>query len=326
MKEPMITIRDLKTYFPIAGSREKQVVRAVDGVDLDIYKGEIIGLVGESGSGKSTLAYTVMGMYPNASGEVRYKGELLDLNSRKRSKQMKKELQIVFQDSGSSLNPSQTVGEIISLPLRVHNIVPKEQIDQQVAKLLTSIEMSPAYRFKLPTAMGGGQRQRISIARALACEPQVIILDEPTSALDVSVQAKIIHMLMKLQKEKELTYLFITHDLSLMRNIADRVAILYLGRICEIADAKEFYEKPLHPYTQMLLSSIPVLTDEEEAIKPQGIEIKGEIPSPVNVPSGCSFRLRCPYATEKCSQSVPPLRTVGENGHQVRCWKEDLYV
>lgn len=320
MAEPILSIRDLKTYFPVAGRRDA-VVRAVDGIDLDLYKGEILGLVGESGSGKSTLAYSVMGMYKNTTGRVIYKGEEIRLTGKRRPKHFKKDLQLVFQDPGSSLNPAQTVGEILSLPLAVHNIVPKAQRADYVAELLRSIELSPAYQYKLPSAMGGGQRQRVSIARALACEPEIMLLDEPTSALDVSVQAKIIQMLLTLQKQRDLTYLFITHDLSLMRNIADRVAILYLGRICELAPTADFFRAPRHPYTQMLLSSIPVVTAAEEAVKPRNVEIVGEVPSPVDVPSGCAFRVRCPYATERCAAEVPPLREAAP-GHLVRCVRE----
>lgn len=319
MTKPILSVRNLKTYFPVSSNYgEKTYVHAVDGVDLDVFKGEVLGLVGESGSGKSTLAYSVMGMYKNATGRIEYKGQKIDCFGKKRPKWFKKEVQLVFQDPGSSLNPSQTVGEILSLPLRVHHIMPKEGRKQRVEELLGQIEMSPAYQYKIPSAMGGGQRQRISIARALACEPEIMILDEPTSALDVSVQAKIIHMLMKMRRERELTYLFITHDLSLMRNIADRVAILYLGRICELAPAEEFFQNPVHPYTRMLLSSIPVLTEAEEAMKPEKMEIQGEIPSPVDVPCGCSFRTRCPYAGAECAKEVPVLKEIAP-GHFVRC-------
>lgn len=320
MVEPILSIRNLKTYFPVAG-RRGAVVRAVDDVDLDLYPGEILGLVGESGSGKSTLAYSVMGLYRNTTGQVIYKGQELDLAGKHRSKLFKKNLQLVFQDPGSSLNPAHTVGEILALPLKVHNIVPKAEIPQRVAELLRAIELPPAYQYKLPSAMGGGQRQRVSIARALACEPEVVLLDEPTSALDVSVQAKIIHMLLTQQKQRGLTYLFITHDLSLMRNIADRVAILYLGRICELAPTADFFRAPRHPYTQMLLSSIPVVTAAEEALKPKDVEIVGEVPSPVDAPSGCAFRVRCPYATEACAAGVPPMREIAP-GHFVRCLRE----
>jgi len=228
-------------------------------------------------------------------------------------------MQIVFQDPGSSLNPRRTIGDILEMPLRVHNMVRKgESIEKRVIELLDMVELPAHYRFKSPVTIGGGERQMVAIARALATEPSFMILDEPTSALDVSVQGKIINMLMRIQREFNLTYMFITHDLSLMRNVATRIAIMYLGKIAEVALATEFFEKPLHPYTQMLLSSIPVVSDEEERFKPSKIRSVGEIPSPVDVPPGCSFNTRCPFKTDRCLVEDPVMREI-EPGHFARC-------
>ena len=232
---------------------------------------------------------------------------------------LKKDLQIVFQDPGSSLNPRRSIGSIVEMPLRVHNMVRGgKALQKRVIELLDMVELPADYRFKSPTTIGGGERQMVAIARALATDPSFVILDEPTSALDVSVQGKIINMLMRLQKEFDLTYLFITHDLSLMRNVATRIAIMYLGKIAEVAPAVEFFERPLHPYTQMLLSSIPVLSVAEEALKPDKIHSVGEIPSPVDIPPGCSFNTRCPLTTDVCFVEDPVMREV-DPGHFVRC-------
>lgn len=275
----ILKISHLKQYFP-AGKRngEKLFVKAVDDVSLEVHRGEVIGLVGESGSGKSTIAYSVVGMYEPTAGEILFEGQ--HVGKKNRPMQMKKDMQIVFQDPGSSLNSQQTIEEILELPLKVHKLCKNSQErEQRVKELLAMVELPENYRYKSPASIGGGEKQMVAIARALATEPKFMILDEPTSALDVSIQAKIINMLLKLQKEKNLTYLFITHDLSLMRNIADRVAILYLGKIAEVASAETFFRNPDHPYTQMLISSIPVISEEEEKLKPAKVESRGEIPS-----------------------------------------------
>lgn len=318
--QPIMSIKNLKTYFNIGKKNGKPIfVKAVDDVSFDIMPGEVVGLVGESGSGKSTIAYTVMGMYPPTSGDVFFDGKRLDIRKNRRPMQLRKDIQIVFQDPGSSLNPHQTVEQILELPLKVHNLCSgKEAMRRKVTELLDMVELPKNYMFKTPGAMGGGERQMISIARALASEPRMIILDEPTSALDVSIQAKIINMLLALQKEKGLTYLFITHDLSLMRNISTRVAILYLGRIAEIAPTEDFFRIPRHPYTQMLLSSIPVVSEEEEALKPARVESIGEIPSPVDIPPGCSFHQRCYAALAECSSIDPEMHCIAKD-HYVRC-------
>lgn len=315
----ILQLNHVKQYFPAGKGQDGQklFVKAVDDVSLEIRRGEVIGLVGESGSGKSTIAYSVIGMYEPTAGEIHFEGR--KLNKKNRSMQMKKDMQIVFQDPGSSLNPHQTIAEILELPLKVHQIgTTKTERLERVKELLAMVELPENYMYKSPASIGGGEKQMVAIARALATDPKFMILDEPTSALDVSIQAKIINMLLKLQKEKNLTYLFITHDLSLMRNIAHRVAILYLGKIAEIAPAETFFRKPEHPYTQMLISSIPVISQEEEMLKPVKVESTGEIPSPVNIPPGCSFHLRCPYVMDQC-KGVDPDMIPREKGHLVRC-------
>lgn len=319
----ILVARKLIKHFPINRSslfkRDWVTVKAVDGIDFSLTKGECLGLVGESGSGKSTTAYMVSGIYGPTSGELRYKGKDIARPAVNRPKSLKKDIQIIFQDPGSSLNPRRSISDILEMPLHVHNQVKRgESMNRRIIDLLDQVELPASYRFKSPATIGGGERQMVAIARALATDPSFIILDEPTSALDVSVQAKIINMMMRLQKQFDLTYLFITHDLSLMRNVATRIAIMYLGKIAEIALAADFFETPLHPYTQMLLSSIPVLTKAEIALKPDKIHSVGEIPSPVNVPSGCSFNTRCPLKQERCFIDDPVMREI-KQGHFVRC-------
>jgi len=311
----ILTVKNLKKYF----ITQQGIVKAVNDINFSIKEGEIFGLVGESGSGKSTVAYTIAGSYQPTEGEITYRNQGISNESKKRPKELKKEIQIVFQDPGTSLNPARNIYQILELPLKVHSIVKnrKDRIEK-VKELLKMVELPEDYIYKYPQMIGGGERQMISIARALATDPSLILLDEPTSALDVSIQAKIINMLIKFQKDFNLSYLFITHDLSLMRNVASSVAIMYLGKICENASSSEFFRNPLHPYTQMLLSSIPVLTDEEERLKPKKIKSTGEIPSPVNIPPGCSFHSRCPKKMDICSIEDPVMVEVTK-GHFVRC-------
>jgi len=311
----ILKIEKLKKYFHIGKDKKGPIyVRAVDGVTLSIKYGETLGLIGESGSGKSTIAYTVVGMYRPTSGQILFKGKNIGMEASRRSLSSKKEIQIVFQD----LNPRQTIEQILGLPFRIHTQTPKRQLRERMVELLEKVELSPDYLYKSPPSIGGGEKQMVAIARAMASNPSLIVLDEPTSALDVSVQAKIINKLIDLQKEMNLSYLFITHDLSLMRNVADRIAIMYLGKICEVAESVTFFEKPLHPYTQMLISSVPVITEEEENLKPKKVVSTGEIPSPVNIPPGCSFHLRCPYKMPICSKVDPEIIEVYP-GHIVRC-------
>lgn len=315
MLEEILTVHDLRKYF-----RTRQgTVRAVDKISFSVNRGETLGLVGESGSGKTTVAHTLVGIYRPTGGSAIFKGQSINKVCGERSRALKKEIRIVFQDPGSSLNPRWSIRQILELPLKVHRLhCGADRMDRMV-ELLRMVELPPEeYLYKYPAAIGGGEKQMVAIARALATNPSFVALDEPTSALDVSVQAKIINLLLRLQKKLNLTYLFITHDLSLMRNMASRVAIMYLGKICEVAPTVDFFQKPLHPYTRMLLSSIPVISDEEEKLKPGRVISRGEIPSPVNVPPGCSFHLRCPEKVAICGK-VDPVMQIVEEGHFVRC-------
>lgn len=314
-KERFLEIKGLKKYFPL---KDGKVVKAVDNVSLELHRGETLGLVGESGSGKSTIAYVLVGMYEATDGDMIYKDVNIAKTGLHRTKGQKGEIQIVFQDPGSSLNAKRTVGQSLMVPIEIHSQLTKEQRIAKSKELLEEVGLPAEFFDKYPRTLGGGERQLISVARALATDPDLIILDEPTSALDVSIQAKVISKLIELQKEKNLAYLFITHDLSLMRNVADRVAILYLGRLCEQAPAADFFEKPLHPYTQMLLSSIPVATADEEEMKPVKILSEGEIPSPVNVPPGCAFHMRCRDRLPICDKEQPCMKEVSP-GHLVCC-------
>jgi oligopeptide/dipeptide ABC transporter ATP-binding protein len=320
MTDDILMVKNLKKYFVIDHrglvKREPITVKAVDGISFSVREGETFGLVGESGSGKSTVAYIAVGMYQPTQGTIYFQGHDLFADNRDRPLALKKEIQIVFQDPGSSLNPRRTIQQILELPLRIHQ--PDKDRVEEVVRLLDMVDLPPEYMPRYPQMLSGGEKQIVAIARALATNPSLVILDEPTSALDVSVQGKIINILIRLQREFNLTYLFITHDLSLMRNVAARVAIMYLGKICEVAEAGEFFQDPKHPYTQMLLSSIPVVSEEEEQLKPEKVVSRGEIPSPVNIPSGCSFHSRCPYKMEICTSIDPTMVNIG-GGHTVRC-------
>lgn len=315
--EYVLEVTDLKKYFPVRGEKA-QFVKAIDGINFRLKAGETLGLVGESGSGKSTTAYNVIGMEEMTGGQVLFKGQDISMPLAKRSLELKKEIQIVFQDPGTSLNPQRNIYDILSLPLKVHKVCGAGEYVKYVARLMDIVELPYEYMYKYPSTLSGGERQMVAIARALATNPSMMILDEPTSALDVSVQAKIINTLLKLQKELNLTYLFITHDLSLMRNVSSRVAIMYLGKVAEIAPTESFFQNPQHPYTKMLLSSIPVVTEAEEALKPSQVHSEGEIPSPVNVPQGCSFNTRCPFTMEICREVDPQMVTY-DTDHTVRC-------
>lgn len=315
-KKKILEIKNLKKYFPLSNGK---VVKAVDNVSLTLYEGETLGLVGESGCGKSTIAYTVIGMYGATDGEILYHGENL-VKKKKRTLEQKGKMQIVFQDPGSALNSRRSIEKNLSVPLKIHTDLNKEEKSKRAGELLEMVGLPADFKDKMPRNIGGGERQLVSVARALATNPELIILDEPTSALDVSVQAKAIGTLIDLQKKLKLTYLFITHDLSLMRNVSDRVAILYLGRLCEVAKTTEFFANPIHPYTKMLLSSIPVATEEEEKMKPDHVISEGEIPSPVNAPKGCAFHTRCIDCMEICEKEQPVMQEI-EPGHFVCCHK-----
>jgi len=315
LSEEILTVENLKKYFVT----KQGTVRAVDKVSFSVKQGETCGLVGESGSGKTTIAHTLVGIYEPTEGRALFKGQNISKVFNQRPKALKKEIRIVFQDPGSSLNPRRSIKQILELPLKVHRICNDGDRVERVMELLRMVELPPEdYMYKSPQVIGGGEKQMVAIARALAPNPSFVVLDEPTSALDVSVQAKIINLLMQLQQNLNLTYLFITHDLSLMRNIASRVVIMYLGKISEVAPTVEFFQNPFHPYTKMLLSSIPTVSDEEENFKPKQVISRGEIASPVNVPPGCSFHLRCPEKMGICSRVDPTMAEV-ETDHLVRC-------
>ncbi len=312
----ILRIENLKKHFQTA----QGVVKAVDGVNISLNEGETLGLVGESGSGKSTVAYNVVGIYGATSGNIYFRGEDISMGTSRRPKSLKKDIQIVFQDPGTSLNPRQYIHEILAMPLRVHRIVPENEITDRVKELLELVQLPTSFIFKHPLELGEGEKQSVAVARALAVNPSMIVLDEPTSALDVSMQAKVINLMLELQKEYGFSYLFITHDLGVMRNVADRIAIMYLGKICEVAPAAEFFQTPLHPYTRMLISSVPVVSEEEERMRPAKVASRGEIPSPVNVPGGCGFHPRCCDATEECAGAIPEMVEV-ESDHFVYCHK-----
>lgn len=312
----ILSVSNLKKYFNTA----EGVVRAVDGVSFNVKYGETLALVGESGSGKTTTGHVIMGFYTPNEGKIIYKNTYdLSVPMKKRPLELKKDIQIVFQDPGTSLNPKRMVKDIVSLPLLIHKTIDSKRLYERVAELLEYVGLSEEFMFKYPHELGGGEKQLVAIARALAPQPSFIILDESTSALDVSSQAKVLTTLMKIQRELGLTYLLITHDLGVVRNISQRVIIMYLGKIYEEAPTEEFFKSPLHPYTQMLLSSIPTLSEEDEKIKPKGIESIGEIPSAVKPPSGCRFHTRCPFVKQICKQQEPPDIMVNDN-HIVRCW------
>ena len=307
----LLEVRGLQKHFPIRRgvfSRVSGWLRAVDGVDLTIREGETLGLVGESGSGKTTTGRCILRLIEPTAGSVRFQGvDLLSLSSSEMRK-MRRELQVIFQDPYGSLNPRMKVGSIVGEPLAIHRIARGSEREERVAELLRRVGLDPSMMRRYPHEFSGGQRQRIGIARALALKPKLIICDEPVSALDVSIQAQVVNLLMDLQEEFSLTYLFIAHDLSIVEHISDRVAVMYLGKIVEMADAETLYREPKHPYTQALLSAIPVPDPEARARR---ILLKGDLPSPASPPPGCSFHTRCPLAIDICSRVEPPLLAVG---------------
>jgi len=321
----LIEVRDLYKYFPInAGvfSRHIGDVKAVDGVDFSIRKGETLGLVGESGSGKTTAGRVVLRLLPATKGQVIFDGrDVLELG-REDVRKLRKEMQIIFQDPYASLNPRMTVRDIVGEPLLIHNIAKGQEADDRVRELLRLVGLQPDHANRYPHEFSGGQRQRIGIARALAVSPKFIVADEPVSALDVSIQAQVINLLQDLQAQFGLTFLFIAHDLSVVRHISTRVAVMYVGKIMEIADRDDLYENPLHPYTQALLSAIPIPDPSVESRRKR-IILTGDIPSPVNPPSGCRFHTRCPIAFDRCTVEVPAFNLY-EDGHRAAChWVEE---
>lgn len=325
-QEAILQVRNLKKYFPIRQGivyrRQIGAVHAVDDISFDVYRGETLGLVGESGCGKSTTGRTILQLYKPTAGSVIFKGEDLAKQHGKTLRMTRKKLQMIFQDPFASLNPRMKVSDIIGEPMVVHRTGTKAENIARTKDLLDMVGLNPSFINRYPHEFSGGQRQRIGIARALALEPELIVCDEPISALDVSIQAQVINLLEDLQRDMHLTYIFIAHDLSMVRHISNRVAVMYLGTIVELANRDDLYADPLHPYTNALLSAIP-LPDPPLERKRQRILLEGDVPSPVNPPSGCYFRTRCPLATEICSQVRPVLRQVHPD-HFVACHHVDI--
>ncbi|HEX6290466.1 MAG TPA: dipeptide ABC transporter ATP-binding protein [Herpetosiphonaceae bacterium] len=322
--DTLLDVRDLKMYFPITRGivfqRQVGAVKAVDGISMTIKRGETLGLVGESGCGKSTAGRAILQLYKPTAGEVIFNGrDLTKLNSNE-MRRTRRDVQMIFQDPYASLNPRMTVGDIVGEPIRVHGLRKgSKAVRDRVQELLQLVGLNPYFVNRYPHEFSGGQRQRIGIARALAVEPDFVVCDEPVSALDVSIQAQVINLLEDLQDQLGLTYLFIAHGLSVVKHISDRVAVMYLGRIVELADSVELYRQPLHPYTQALLSAVPI-PDPVIEKKRQRIILQGDVPSPINPPPGCRFHTRCPIAIDKCRVEDPPFVDYG-GGHFAACWR-----
>ncbi len=320
-KNRIVEVNNLKKYFPIKSGiffqREVAAVKAVDGISFHIYEGETLGLVGESGCGKSTTGRTILQLHRATEGSVRFEGEELTTLKGEPLRKMRQEMQMIFQDPYASLNPRMSVGRIVSEPLVVHGIGTKQERDDRVAELLELVGLNPYFVRRYPHEFSGGQRQRIGLARALALNPKFIVADEPISALDVSIQAQVVNLMQQLQDDLGLTYLFIAHDLSMVRHLCDRVAVMYLGKIVEIAESEELYTNPLHPYTQALLSAVPVPDPVVEEQR-QRIILKGDVPSPINPPMGCNFNTRCPVSVDVCFDEDPELVEVLPE-HWVAC-------
>jgi len=312
-RDPLISIRGLVKHFPVEGSDD--VVRAVDGVSFEIFPGETLGLVGESGCGKSTVGKCLLRLIEPTAGEVNFLGSNILALGKKELRNIRGEMQIIFQDPYASLNPRMKIGDIVAEPLVIHKQGDKKERRERVAALLRRVGLDPDYMNRYAHEFSGGQRQRIGVARTLALNPKLIVADEPVSALDVSVQAQVVNLLQELQEEFNLTYLFISHGLAVVEHISTRVAVMYLGRIVEIATAAELYRNPLHPYTQALLSAIPIPDPKQ---KRERIILEGDVPTPINPPSGCRFRTRCPIAIDECAKTDPDLREVSP-GHSVAC-------
>ena len=321
MSEPILQLSDVKTYFPIHEGflvkRHTGTVKAVDGVTLSLACGEVLGLVGESGCGKSTLARTILQLVPTTGGAIILEGKNLTSGSANDLLAVRRDLQMVFQDPYASLNPRMTVFATLAEPLLVHKVCPRSEVHARVSELMTLVGLAPRFMQKYPHEFSGGQRQRIAIARALALRPRVIIADEPVSALDVSIQAQILNLLASLVKKMGLSLIFIAHDLSVVKHISDRIAVMYLGKIVELGSAVDVIERPSHPYTRALISAIPTPNPDVERAR-QRIVLAGDPPSPVNPPSGCAFHPRCAYAQEKCKATVPPL-VATDNEREVAC-------
>ncbi|MCB9443967.1 MAG: dipeptide ABC transporter ATP-binding protein [Ardenticatenaceae bacterium] len=329
-REVLLKVHNLKKHFPIRrGVFRRQVgsVFAVDGISFDIYKGETLGLVGESGCGKSTAGRTILQLFEPTDGEVYWQNQNLTELKKEELRKARRHMQMIFQDPYASLNPRMTVGNIISEPLRIQNIGNAASRKERVEELLSLVGLNPYFIKRFPHEFSGGQRQRIGIARALSTNPSFIVADEPISALDVSIQAQVVNLLDDLKQELGLTYLFIAHDLSMVRYISDRVAVMYLGLIVEMGERDEVYDHPLHPYTQALLSAIPV-PDVDQESKRQRIILEGDVPNPAAPPPGCRFHTRCAYATDVCRQDEPEFRNLGAAGkpHMVACHHAEKFL
>lgn len=318
---PLVDVRHLKEYFPVnTGFFKTTPLKAVDDVSFTIKRGETLGLVGESGCGKTTVGRTILHLYKPTDGEIIYDGK--PIRTKEDLAEYRTKSTMVFQDPYSSLNPRMTVSDIIAEPLDVHHMcVSAKEREERVLELMNRVGLNSEHASRYAHEFSGGQRQRIGIARSLAVNPEFIVCDEPVSALDVSIQAQVINMFDELQEEMGLTYLFIAHDLLVVRHISDRIAVMYLGKMVELADAAEIYDRPLHPYSKSLLSAVPI-PDPKIARANKRIPLQGDIPSPLNAPSGCPFRTRCPYAQERCAQSMPEFREV-EKGHFVACHRTE---
>ena len=320
----LVEVQDLRVYFPITKGvliqRHVGDIKAVDGISFNVKRGETLGLVGESGCGKSTTGRAILQLYRPTSGDVLYEGQSLVHASGSNLRHLRRRVQMIFQDPYSSLNPRMTVGSIVGEPLEVFNMLPPRERRDRVQELLKRVGLNPYFINRYPHEFSGGQRQRIGVARALAVEPEFIVCDEPISALDVSIQAQIINLLEQLQDDLGLTYLFIAHDLSVVRHISDRVAVMYLGKLCELTDRTTLYENPLHPYTKALLSAVPI-PDPDVEDKRHRVILEGDIPSPANPPSGCRFRTRCYMKIDHCAEEEPVWRNVGDAAceHWVAC-------
>lgn len=320
-RKPLIVVRGLKKYYPVKGStlgKNKPVTHAVDGVDFEIYEGETLGIVGESGCGKSTIGRQIVALEKPTSGHVLYQGQSLSEMSTGYLRKIRTHLQMVFQDSTSSLNPRKQVYDILAAPMLYHGITTRDKLDEEINRFLDLVGLPKSMKHRYPHEFSGGQRQRIGIAKALSVNPRLVVCDEPVSALDVSVQAQILNLLKQLQDELKLTYVFIAHGLGAVRYISSRIAIMYLGRIVEIADTQELFDNPIHPYTQALFDASPLPAPKLRGR--QRIILKGEIPSSVNPPKGCRFHTRCPYAIEACRINDPELLPVKPgSGHLAAC-------